>query len=149
MIAQDAIVASIITLLKAAVPLAGVRIDNDVDFDAMRDTETRAVEVQLLASAARYPYAGNTARREWLTRLRISCAARADQLHATTGRKSSVLLSQVDAALSTDPTLAGKLTRELQLDDVRPDTTHGATSVGVMQAIYSCEHQTAWNQLTP
>lgn len=146
MIAQDAIVDALIGLLQAAI--TGARIEADIDFDAMRESETRAVEVQLAASAAEYPFAGPTAPRKWLTRLRISCAARADAAAPVTGRPSSALLAQVDATISADPLLGGLLTRELRLDGMRPDHSRGVTAVGVLQAIYSCEHETAWNLLT-
>lgn len=146
MIAQDAIIDELLALLQAAIPAA--RVEADIDFDAMRDSELQAVEVQMAASAADYTYAGPTAPRNWLTRLRISCAARADAAAPISGRPSSALLAAVDAAISADPLLGDLLTRELRLEEMRPDHSQGATAVGVMQALYSCEHQTAWNSLT-
>lgn len=147
MIAQDAIITAIIARLRAALP--SDRVDSDVDFDALKASELRAVEVQLLQSTPSYSYGGASSPRDWLTRVRISCGARADAMAPTTGRASSVLLSLVDQALSADPFLGGLVTRELRLDDLRPETDKAQTATGVIQALYTCEHQTAWNSLNP
>lgn len=147
MIAQDAIVLAVITLLANAI--SGVRCEADVDFDAMKASEERALQVRLVSSTPSYPYAGNTAPRHWVTRLHVSCGARRDGLNPADGRISSNLLAAVDAAISADALLQGTLTTPLQLIGLQPDLARGTSAVGVIDAIYSCEHQTAWNTLTP
>jgi hypothetical protein len=145
-ISHDAITLAVIALLTAALP--SDRIEGDVDFDALRTSETRAVEVQLVRSLAQYPYAGDTSPREWTTQLRIACGARADTLAPINGRASHTLLGLVDAALMADPLLGGLLTRALQLEEIRPGLDRGETALGVVAALYSCEHQTDWDSLT-
>lgn len=147
MIAQDAIVQAVITLLAGAI--TGVRCEADVDFDAMKTGEDRALQVRLVSSTPSYPYAGNTAPRHWVTRVHVSCGARKDDMHPSNGRKSSNLLAAADAAISADALLQGALTTPLQLIGLQPDLARGTSSVGVIDAIYSCEHYTAWNNLTP
>lgn len=146
MTGQDTIVASILTLLTTAMP-AGVLVGESVDFDAMPDGTDRAVEVTLLASAPSQPYAGYTAPREWANRVRITCAARNDGRVAGQGRPSQNLLALVDAAIVATPDLGGLLQEPLQLADTRPDQQRSDTRLGVVDALYTCKHQTAWNSL--
>jgi hypothetical protein len=145
-IAHDAITLAVIALITAALP--DDRIEADVDFDALKHHEARAVEVQLVRSVVQSTYAGDTSPREWTTQLRIACGARDDAMSAINGRASTTLIGLVDAAISTDPLLGGRLQRALQLEEIRPDINRGETTLGVVAALYSCEHQTAWNSLT-
>jgi hypothetical protein len=146
MTGQDTIVSSVLALLAAALP-GDVLVGESVDFDSLPDGTERAVEVTLLASTPTQPYAGYTAPREWTNRLRITCAARNDGRVSGQGRPSQNLLALVDAAIVTTPDLGGLLQEPLQLADTRPDQQRSDTRLGVVDALYTCKHQTAWNSL--
>lgn len=146
MIVQDLIVDRIVTLLRNAAPLAGVQVEADVDFEALLEDQPSAISVRLVVSNATYPYAGDTSPRDWVSRVVISSGARRDEFGAS-GRASSNLAAKADAAISADPSLQGLLTRPLQLIALQPDHERARTAIGVVDATYTCEHQTAWNAL--
>lgn len=146
MLTQDLIARRVVNLIAPAV--SGTRVDIDVNFDAMRPDEEQAVEVQIVISSVQARFAGETAPVSWRTFVRVSCGARGDKADPTTGRKSSLLLAQVHAAICTDPNLGGLLDAPLLIQEMRPDSERSSTAVGVVAAVYACEHETPWNLLT-
>lgn len=144
--AQDLIARRLVSLIAPAVP--DTRVDIDVDFEAMRPDEAQAVEVQIVISSVQSRFAGTNAPVVWRSFARVSCGARGDKADPTTGRKSSLLLAAAHAAICTDATLGGLLDEPLLIQEMRPDAERSSTAIGVLAAVYACEHQTPWNTLT-
>jgi hypothetical protein len=139
--AHDAIVDAILARLALAPAVTVGRIEEDIDTEALAETDDEAVSVSLVTSD---PQAGEIYGHpvDWVSTVVIECYARRDSRGLSAGRASRALHAAVYARLMADPSLAGTAS-DVREPQISIEAAQRGTRLGCCTGTYPVWHRTA------
>jgi len=142
---HDALVDTVLQLLRLPVPVCSGPIGEEIDLDTLGEAELDGVRVELTGSTPDDSKFGDAGPIDWSTSLAITCAARGDDRTAG-GRASRVLHNLVHQRLRADPSLGDRL-YYMAAPQLAFDGQAAGTRLGTTVAVYELRHRSASNSL--